>query len=267
MHFLFPEKKKSVFSDNKENEIDSSSRPLWQVIIYFFLMISILVFANWGKPEQSQGIWSLIYEFKWFIASISAVLLGTILVIWYKYDALKILVVTALTLGLGLIFDNPMIPFLFAFAGLIWASVTGTDEGEEWMISSWDFAKQIFPLLFAGILIAGFLLGRPETEGIIPSAWISYLVGKNSLMSNFFASITGAFMYFATLTEVPILEGLIANGMEKGPALALLLAGPAVSLPNMLVIRSVIGTKKTLVFVMLVVVMATLSGLIYGKLF
>ena len=267
MHFLFPEKKKSDSSDNKENEIDSSSRPLWQVIIYFFLMISILVFANWGKPEQSQGIWSLIYEVKWFIASISAVLLGIILVIWYKYDALKILVVTALTLGLGLIFDNPMIPFLFAFAGLIWASATGTDEGEEWMISSWDFAKQIFPLLFAGILIAGFLLGRPETEGIIPSAWISYLVGENSLMSNFFASITGAFMYFATLTEVPILEGLIANGMGKGPALALLLAGPAVSLPNMLVIRSVIGTKKTLVFVMLVVVMATLSGLIYGKLF
>jgi uncharacterized membrane protein YraQ (UPF0718 family) len=115
-----------------------------------------------------------------------------------------------------------------------------------------------------GVLAAGILLGRPGQEGLIPPHIINDLVGGNSLFANFFASIVGAFMYFATLTEVPILEGLIGAGMGKGPALALLLAGPALSLPNMLVIRSVMGTKKTIVFVSLVVAMATLTGLIYG---
>ena len=115
--------------------------------------------------------------------------------------------------------------------------------------------------------MAGALLGRPGQEGLIPSEWISGSVGGNSILANLFASVVGAFMYFATLTEVPILEGLIGNGMGKGPALALLLAGPALSLPNMLVIRSVMGTKKTVVFVLLVVVMSTISGLAYGYFF
>ncbi|MBZ0257468.1 permease, partial [bacterium] len=130
---------------------------------------------------------------------------------------------------------------------------------------SWGFAKQILPLLFIGVLIAGLLLGRPGQEGLIPSAWVSAAVGGNSQQSNLFASVFGAFMYFATLTEIPILQGLIGNGMGKGPALALLLAGPALSLPNMLVIRSVMGTKKTVVYVLLVVVMATVSGMIFGN--
>ena len=118
-----------------------------------------------------------------------------------------------------------------------------------------------------GILIAGVLLGRSDQEGLIPSEWVASLVGGNSLGANFFASIAGAFMYFATLTEVPILEGLIGSGMGEGPSLALLLSGPALSLPNMLVIRSVIGTKKTVAFVTLVVIMATIAGMIYGNLF
>ncbi|MCP4650848.1 MAG: permease [PVC group bacterium] len=134
----------------------------------------------------------------------------------------------------------------------------------HFIFASWGFAKQILPLLLLGVLVAGFLLGRPGQEGIIPSRFIQMLVGGNSLFSNFFAAIAGAFMYFATLTEVPILQGLIGAGMGKGPALSLLLAGPALSLPNMLVIRSVIGTKKTVVYVGLVVVMATLSGIIFG---
>ncbi|HNS91066.1 MAG TPA: permease, partial [Deltaproteobacteria bacterium] len=113
----------------------------------------------------------------------------------------------------------------------------------------------------------GFLLGRPGHEGVIPSVWVSSLVGGNSLFANFIASVAGAFMYFATLTEVPILQGLMGSGMGKGPALALLLAGPAVSLPNMLVIRSVIGTGKTVVYVTLVIVMATISGFLYGTVF
>ena len=137
----------------------------------------------------------------------------------------------------------------------------------RWFESSWGFTKQILPLLFAGVLVAGALLGRPGGEGLIPSQWVSAAVGGNSLLANLFASVAGAFMYFATLTEVPILQGLLENGMGHGPALALLLAGPALSLPNMLVIASVIGWKKTSVFVSLVVVMATVSGILYGHFF
>ena len=140
-------------------------------------------------------------------------------------------------------------------------------ELSQWVGASWGFAKQILPLLLGGVLIAGFLLGRPDTDGIIPSAWVIEAVGGNSIRSNLFASIAGAFMYFATLTEVPILQGLIGAGMGKGPALALLLAGPALSLPNMLVIRSIMGTRKTIVFVLLVVIMATISGIIFGAFF
>jgi len=140
-------------------------------------------------------------------------------------------------------------------------------ELSRWVEASWGFAKQILPLLFFGVLIAGFLLGRPDSEGIIPSAWVAKAVGGNSIRANLFASIAGAFMYFATLTEVPILQGLIGAGMGKGPALALLLAGPALSLPNMLVIRSVMGTQKTIVFISLVIVMAAISGIIFGTFF
>lgn len=141
------------------------------------------------------------------------------------------------------------------------------EELREWTFSTWVFAKQIFPLLFGGVLVAGFLLGRPGHEGIIPSTWIARLVGGNSLGANLFAAVAGALMYFATLTEVPILQGLIGSGMGQGPALALLLAGPALSLPSMIVIRSVMGTKKTLVYILLVVIMATTTGLIYGAFF
>jgi uncharacterized membrane protein YraQ (UPF0718 family) len=141
------------------------------------------------------------------------------------------------------------------------------NELGQWLGASWGFAKQILPLLLGGVLIAGFLLGRPETEGLIPSELVTKAVGGNSIWANLFASVVGTFMYFATLTEVPILQGLIGAGMGKGPALALLLAGPALSLPNMLVIRSVMGTQKTIIFVLLVIVMATISGIIFGAFF
>jgi uncharacterized membrane protein YraQ (UPF0718 family) len=141
------------------------------------------------------------------------------------------------------------------------------DEIKEWTFSTWVFAKQIFPLLLAGVMVAGFLLGRPGHGGIIPGSWVAQLVGGNSLWANLFASVAGAFMYFATLTEVPILQGLLGSGMGQGPALALLLAGPALSLPSMLVIRSVVGTKKTIVYILLVVVMATITGIIFGAFF
>jgi hypothetical protein len=137
-------------------------------------------------------------------------------------------------------------------------------ELKEWTLSTWIFAKQIFPLLFGGVLVSGFLLGRPGHEGLVPSRWIADLVGGNSLWANLFSSVSGALMYFATLTEVPILQGLLGSGMGQGPALALLLAGPALSLPSMLVIRKIMGTKKTAMYILLVVVMATLTGLIFG---
>ena len=141
------------------------------------------------------------------------------------------------------------------------------EERAEWYGSTWGYALQVLPLLFGGVLVAGLLLGRPGHEALVPSAWVSSLVGGNSLFANFFASVVAAFMYFATLTEVPILQGLIGAGMGKGPALALLLAGPALSLPNMLVIRSIVGTKKTVVYVSLVVVLSTVAGMLFGAFF
>jgi uncharacterized membrane protein YraQ (UPF0718 family) len=141
------------------------------------------------------------------------------------------------------------------------------EELKEWVFATWVFAKQIFPLLLGGVMVAGFLLGRPGHEGVIPGSWVEQLVGGNSVWANLFASVAGALMYFATLTEVPIIQGLVGSGMGQGPALALLLAGPALSLPSMLVIRSVVGTKKALVYISLVVVMATVTGMIFGAFF
>jgi uncharacterized membrane protein YraQ (UPF0718 family) len=156
--------------------------------------------------------------------------------------------------------------FLIIILAIILYRWFDKDELKAWTTSSWDFAKQILPLLFAGVLIAGFLLGRPGHQALIPENWVANLVGGNSFRANFFASISGALMYFATLTEVPILQGLFGSGMGKGPALALLLAGPALSLPSMLVLRSIVGIKKTLVYILLVVFMATLSGMVFGNL-
>jgi len=246
-------------------------RPLWQNALFFASMVGILVFANWGKPTDPTGIWQSIYASKWMVTGLFALALATILVLWFKINPWRMVAVVVPTLLLALVLpDHPEVAFLVATIGLTVLLTTGRDEDgeqEEWFDTSWDFAKKILPLLLLGVLIAGALLGRPDHEGLIPSQWIAGLVGGNSLWANLFASVVGAFMYFATLTEVPILQGLIGAGMGKGPALALLLAGPALSLPNMLVIRSVMGTKKTVVFVLLVIVMATISGLIYGAMF
>lgn len=157
--------------------------------------------------------------------------------------------------------------FLLVFLLFAMLSWFKRQELKDWVSSSWDFAKQILPLLFAGVMAAGFLLGRPGHEGVIPFLWIKRLVGGNSIRSNLFASVTGALMYFATLTEIPILQGLLGSGMGKGPAVALLLSGPALSLPNMLVLQSVIGLRKTVVYILLVIIMATFSGFLFGSLF
>jgi uncharacterized protein len=241
------------------------ARPLWQNVLYFAAMVGILVFANWGKPQYDTGFWHAIYAAKWTITSLFSVGFGVILVMWFGLRWWHIALAAVPVAFLGVTFPHqPMIPFAAAVVGL--STITSRNEGEpgEWFSATWRFTKQILPLLFFGVIIAGALLGRPGHEGLIPNEWVVRAVGGNSIWSNLFASIAGAFMYFATLTEVPILQGLIGSGMGKGPSLALLLAGPALSLPNMLVLRGIMGTRKTLVFVTLVVVMATISGMIYG---
>ncbi len=241
-------------------------RPLWQNALYFASMVAILVFANWGAPQTDSGVWAAIFGAKWMLTSAFALALGIMLVRWFGVKIWKVGTAAIPVVLLAVFFpEQPLLAFTAGVIGL--SAFTSTDDGEvgDWFSSSWGFAKQILPLLLFGVLIAGALLGRVGNEGLIPSEWVAGAVGGNSLWANFFASFAGAFMYFATLTEVPILQGLIGAGMGKGPALALLLAGPALSLPNMLVINSIMGAKKTAVFVALVIVMATVSGLIYGS--
>jgi len=250
-------------------------RPMWQTAFHFFTLVLILVFANWGKPGEGieSGAWFWLWSNKWYITSAFGLLLIYSLIAILKIKWQHVLIAAVVTAISAFVSSSPLIPMVVAIAGL--SVITLFDkrepENKEWTLSSWDFTKQIMPLLALGVLAAGFLLGSTHDDtamaGIIPNEWVASLVGGNSVFSNLFASVVGAFMYFATLTEVPILQGLIAAGMGKGPALALLLAGPSLSLPNMLVIRGVMGTQKTLVYVTLVVVMATASGLIYGGLF
>jgi hypothetical protein len=266
MHFLFRKEELEKASGQMSMPQDTRSRPLWQNAVYFGLLVGILVFANWG--EGATGFYQLVYSVKWVITALFAIGLGMVLVIWFKMEWWKTALVGLPIAILAIIFRNePMIPFGIAVIGLSLITSTSRGEARDWFDSTWGYAKMILPLLLFGVLIAGALLGRPGNEGLMPSSWIVSLVGGNSLWSNLFASVVGAIMYFATLTEVPILQGLLGSGMGKGPALALLLAGPALSLPSMLVIRSVMGTKKTVVYVSLVMIMATISGLIYGRLF
>lgn len=240
-------------------------RPLWQTSAHFFALVGVLVFANWGQPGDDAGVFSLIFQYKWPLTGLFALVIGFTLIRMMGMKPLHVALAAAPVVVLALVFpENPMIAFVTGTAGLTILTAMHPGEAREWFVTSWDFAKQIMPLLGAGVLVAGLLLGSAGGEGLIPNAWITSLVGGNSLGANLFASVFGAFMYFATLTEVPIVQGLLASGMGKGPALALLLAGPALSLPNMLVIRSVMGTKKTVVFVSLVVVMATVTGMLFG---
>ncbi|MFC1683183.1 permease [Candidatus Zixiibacteriota bacterium] len=268
MHFIFYREEAHKTETQMAMPEPEVARPLWQNALYFASMVGILVFANWGKPSGSSGLWQAIYSAKWIITSFFSAAFALILIAWFGLRWWRVLVAGLPAAILALVFPTqPMIAFAAGVLGLSVLTSTNKKEAGEWFGSTWGFAKQILPLLFFGVLVAGALLGRPDHEGLIPSQWVQSAVGGNSLVSNLFAAVAGAFMYFATLTEVPILQGLIGNGMGKGPALALLLAGPALSLPNMLVIRSVMGTKKTIVYVSLVVVMSTLSGIIYGAVF
>jgi len=229
MHFIFHE-------DEKKKNIDTN-RNLF----------------TWKQEQGERTLWKTTFYL--------AIMVGILIFAnWGKDESIKIW---------QIIYDFKWFITGILLIALSWMLIKWFKKEElvQWVNSSWGFAVQILPLLLGGVLVAGFLLGRPGSEALIPKIWIENLVGGNSLWSNLFASIVGALMYFATLTEIPILQGLLGAGMGKGPALALLLAGPALSLPNMLVIRSILGTKKTLVFISLVVTMATFSGMIFGYFF
>jgi hypothetical protein len=349
MHFIY--RKEELVKANGQLAMPEPevTRPLWQNAMFFAVMIGILVFANWGAPNDFAfklddgrqfeaaivkapespaadgaayslkvvgapddskpievlaaaiesrtpvaGAWTTIWQNKWLITAGFAVAFSIILVFWFSIKWWKVVAAALPAVLLALVLPMQglmvMIPFAAAVVGL--SAITSTNKGEagSWFAATWTFAKQILPLLFFGVLVAGFLLGRVDHEGFIPSQYVQMLVGDSPdtlfaitgwggggfesfaraiwpFWTNFFASVFGAFMYFATLTEVPILQGLIGSGMGKGPALALLLAGPALSLPNMLVIRSIMGTGKTVVFVSLVVVMSTITGMVFGAFF
>lgn len=203
-----------------------------------------------GEDDEERPLWQTILYF--------AAMIG--ILVFANWKALDATGIGALVASVKWIVTGALLVGLLLMLGAWFAK----DELKAWVGSTWTFAKQILPLLFFGVLVAGVLLGRPGHPALIPEAWIAKAVGGNSLGANFFASFAGALMYFATLTEVPILQGLLGAGMGKGPALALLLAGPALSLPNMLVIRSVMGTQKTAVYVALVVVLSTIAGMAYG---
>jgi len=221
-----------IFRENKEDhqdtfnvgEGDKKGRTLTQNLIFFLSLIFILIFAAWAKPKETVGFFNMVYKIHWYLTGISLVIMLFIVFKWFDKN-----------------------------------------ERKEWVFSTWTFAQQILPYLFIGVFVAGFLLGRPNTDrGIIPSSFIARLVGGNSFWANLFSAVSGAFMYFATLTEVPILQGLLGSGMGNGPALALLLSGPAVSLPSMLVLSRIMGAKKTFVYIILVILLSSFIGWLYG---
>ena len=349
MHFIYRKEETAKAAAQAGLPEPEVTRPLWQNAAFFFVMIGVLVFANWGAPnnwrfEMSDGtelnaaitespedpsapkatyrvkmlqgdrageeieldaatitaktplpgVWTSIWRSKWIVTAAFAAAFALVLILWFAVKWWKVALAVIPPALLAAILPSGGLWVLIPFsAGVIALSIvlsTSKGEGSEWFEATWTFAKQILPLLFFGVLIAGFLLGRPGHEGVIPSQYVEMLVGDSPdrmlaitgwsgggfeslarsiwpVWTNIFASVFGAFMYFATLTEVPILQGLIGAGMGKGPALALLLAGPALSLPNMLVIASVLGVRKTITFVMLVIAMAALSGMLYGSLF
>lgn len=283
MSFIYRKEEKVKKEEQMNITAPPEKRPMRQTAFHFFTLVLILVFANWGAPaaNDTSSLWYYIFTYKWFITGGLALMLAYSLIKILKIKASWVIVGVLATIAsgvlAGMLIPNPklvpLVPMIVAITALSLMTLFDKrdPENREWTLSSWGFAKQIMPLLAVGVITAGFLLGSTHDNtaipGIIPNEWIEWAVGGNSILSNFFASFVGAFMYFATLTEVPIIQGLLASGMGKGPALALLLAGPSLSLPNMLVIRGVMGTQKTVIYVSLVIVMATLSGLVYGTLF
>ncbi len=251
-------------------------RPLWKTSLYFASMIGIMVVANWARSGDIRAVFLCCPNGLSTFKVEGTLVEKTDTMVTVKDTAGQVHSIPAeqlmnfVPVEKNAIYETILqykwaivFVLLAAFIVMVYRWFDG-GERIEWVDASWEYAKLILPLLLAGVLVSGLLLGRPGREGLIPSEWVNAALGGNSLRANFVAAIAGAFMYFATLTEVPIVQGLIGSGMGKGPALALLLAGPALSLPSMLVIRTVLGTQKTIVFVSLVVVMATITGILFG---
>jgi len=265
MHWLFRHEEKAKAIKMAALPEPQATRPLWKTAVFFGLMVAILVFANWGHTDATTGFFAAVYAVKWWLTSAFAAAFGVVLWRWFKLSTVRLALTALATAAAALLLPaHPTLALLVAVAGLAWCTAGQEGEAGEWFTQSWDNAKQIFPLLIGGVLVAGLLLGRPGHEGLVPNEWIARSVGGNSFGANLFSAVAGALMYFATLTEVPILQGLMGSGMGEGPALALLLAGPALSLPSMIVINSVMGPTKTSAYVALIVVFSTLVGWGYG---
>lgn len=279
MHVIYRKEELEKANGQMAMPTPQVARPLWQNAMFFAAMVAVLVFANWARSGDVRavflccpgGLSTYKVEGQILQQNPQQLVIKDMAGTEHAIDANLVQAVAPVEKNpvYERILHNKWILVLIFLAGLIFMVWQWFNSAEriEWVNSSWGYAVQILPLLLMGVLISGLFLGRPGHEGLIPNKWVEWAVGGNSLRANVLASVAGAFMYFATLTEVPILQGLIGSGMGKGPALALLLAGPALSLPSMLVIRSVMGTQKTVIYVTLVIVMATLSGLIYGAMF
>ncbi|WP_425499909.1 permease [Fontisphaera persica] len=267
MHLLFRREERARARASARLPRPEARRSLAQNAGFFSLMAAVLIFANWSKPAETTGWVAAVHEWKWALTALSAAGLGVVLGLWFGFAWRSLAITAAGVAILAWSFPaSPAVAFAAGSAGLAILCWRHPGEGRAWLDATWALAKQIFPLLLAGVFAAGVLLGRPGHEGLIPSAWVQQAVGGNSLWANAAAAVVGAFMYFATLTEVPILQGLLGSGMGQGPALALLLAGPALSLPSMLVLRQILGTRKTVAYVVMVIVFATVSGLLFGAL-
>jgi hypothetical protein len=265
MHALFRADEQARTNAIPAAPIVAPTRTLGQEVTYFASLVGILVFANWADPTTPWGFWSAVFDYKWLLTAALGIGLAIVLVRWFALPVASMAVITGATVVAAFAMPaSPLIAFTVAIVGLSVVTSRAGGDAAEWFSATWDYAKQITPLLLGGVLLAGLLLGRPGHEGLIPSEWVSRSVGGNAVGANLFASLAGAFMYFATLTEVPIVQGLVGSGMGQGPALALLLAGPALSLPSILVIRSVLGSTRTVTYVLLVVVMATITGMAFG---
>jgi len=278
MHVIYRKEEEQKTTAQMAMPEPQAARPLWKNGLYFASMVGILVFANWARSGDVRAVF-LCCPGGLTTYQVEGALISK------TEQSLKILdtsgeireVPADLLQQVEDVGKNSIYELIYRIRWLLVVLLLGgfslmvlgwfsKHEIGEWLAATWGFTKQILPLLLLGVLASGFLLGRPDPahEGVIPAKWINAAVGGNSIWANLFASVAGAFMYFATLTEVPILQGLLGAGMGKGPALALLLAGPALSLPSMLVLRSIMGTRKTAVYVCLVIVMATISGMIFG---
>ncbi len=266
MAWLFRKEEQQRQAAAMQLPVEEPHRPLWQTSSFIAALVGILVFANWGGAGD-PGFFGSVHSAKWPLTGGFAILLGLMLWRWHGRPAWQVLATAIVTIAAAVPTGHPEAAFLAATAGLAWMTAGKGGEIGEWFDQTWLFAKQIIPLLVGGVLVTGFLLGRPGHDGLIPSEWIASLLGGNSLGANAFAAVAGALMYFATLTEIPVVQGLLGSGMGKGPALALLLAGPALSLPNMIVIRSILGTRKALAFIGLTIGLSTVTGWAFGMFF